>query len=213
MFLVIILIYFVILILLELYFIATSNQKQKKYVNILPSENINESINKNLEYQISYNNINLENYIGKFYLNDNYGFYIIQDKWNLLECKKLYNFELPVKIIIHNLNKYDLTKEEEIETENIEKDTAKEIEETEETEEINQEIKNNNNEESENTENTEKIENKEIEQNTEKKLEIVEENKENKGKNKKTKNKKIKNEIKYKYNLNYIEYFIENINK
>ena len=47
--------------------------------------------------------IKLENYKGYFYTKNNYGFYIYNNIYNLLENNKLYEFYLPVNIEIINI--------------------------------------------------------------------------------------------------------------
>ena len=68
------------------------------------------------------NNVNIKNYIGKFYLTSHYGFYTNLDKFHLLESKKLYEFNIPVNIKLIKIDeKTDLIYYCNIEIEPIEK--------------------------------------------------------------------------------------------
>ena len=64
--------------------------------NVIKSNNL--IMNKSNE------DINISNYIGKFYLESDYGFYTNLDKWYLLESKKLYEFNVPVNIKLIKIN-------------------------------------------------------------------------------------------------------------
>ncbi len=101
MLLIILLIYFILLIIIEFYFILISG-KQKSYINIKNIEDINKfDITKHkLKLEISETDIDIKNYVGKFVLKNNYGFFINIDNWNLLYKNKLYKFLQPVNIKI-----------------------------------------------------------------------------------------------------------------
>lgn len=98
---IILLIYFILLIIIEFYFICSSSHK-KESVTIENIENLDKlDIKKNnLVKIVSDNDVDIKNYIGKFLLYDDYGFYINIDNWNLLQSKKLYEFKIPVNIKI-----------------------------------------------------------------------------------------------------------------
>lgn len=111
MILLVIIIYFIILAVLEFIFILLSkNNDKKNYIkwnnlNSLQENERNDYIkSNNLILNTCSNNVDIQNYIGKFYLESNYGFYINLDKWNLLESKKLYQFDMPVNIKIIKLD-------------------------------------------------------------------------------------------------------------
>lgn len=110
MILLIVVIYFVILAILELIFILMGRNSKKKYIKLnnlekLENTEINNVIeSNNLKINKSSDDINISNYIGKFYLESDYGFYINLDKWNLLESKKLYEFNVPVNIKLIKIN-------------------------------------------------------------------------------------------------------------
>lgn len=106
MLLIILLIYFILLIIIEFYFILIS-KKEKSYINIENIENINKlDIKKhNLKLEKSEINLDIKNYIGKFLLKNNYGFFINLDNWNLLYSNKLYEFLKPVNIKIIKIKK------------------------------------------------------------------------------------------------------------
>lgn len=109
MFLIILLIYFILLILLEFIFIIVSKDKNKskELYNIIDNldnkeKNIIENHHKKygMLLEESDNDIDIKNYIGNFYCENYYGFFINLDMWNLLECNKLYKFNAPVTIKI-----------------------------------------------------------------------------------------------------------------
>jgi len=110
MILLLIVIYFVILAVLEFIFILLSRSNEKKYIKLNNLENLVDSdINNlisinNLIINKSCDNVDIKNYIGKFYLESEYGFYINLNHWNLLESKKLYQFDIPVNIKIIKIN-------------------------------------------------------------------------------------------------------------
>lgn len=103
---IILLIYFILLIIIEFIFIFTSG-KQKSYIKIENVENIeNLDIVKNkLKLENSEEDVDIKNYIGKFLVKNNYGFFINLDNWNLLENNKLYDFTIPVNIKILKIKK------------------------------------------------------------------------------------------------------------
>ena len=67
--------------------------------------NIYNEIPKNLllKKKTSNKDIKLKNYIGYFYTENNNGFYIYNNVYNLLENNKLYEFYIPVNIEIINI--------------------------------------------------------------------------------------------------------------
>ena len=101
---IILLIYFILLIIIEFFFIcSTSNKKESIIVeNIENIEKFEKIDNKKhqLQKEKSENDLDIKNFVGKFVLNNNYGFYINLDNWNLLQPKKLYEFKVPVNIKI-----------------------------------------------------------------------------------------------------------------
>lgn len=103
---IILLIYFILLIIIEFIFIFTSG-KHKSYIKIENIENIeNLDIVKNkLKLENSEEDVDIKNYIGKFLVKNNYGFFINLDNWNLLENNKLYDFIIPVNIKILKIKK------------------------------------------------------------------------------------------------------------
>ena len=103
---IILLIYFILLIIIEFYFICTSSSYKKENVKIEDIKNLDKlDIKKNnLVKIISDNDVDIKNYVGKFLLYYEYGFYINLDNWNLLESKKLYEFKVPVNIKIIKIN-------------------------------------------------------------------------------------------------------------
>lgn len=130
MFLIILLIYFIILIIIEVYFTFINNKNNKQIINIKKIDNlselfdnleeknktqqnksknnlicnINNTSNSNYLLKSSNSDVIIDNYVGKFYLKDNYGFFSSLDNWNLLRSKYLYEFNAPVNIKIININ-------------------------------------------------------------------------------------------------------------
>ena len=102
---IILLIYFIILIIIEFFFICC-NLNKKQNVIIENIENIDKfDIKKNkLLKEKSDKDIDIKNYVGKFLILNQYGFYINLDNWNLLLPKKLYDFKIPVNIKIIRIN-------------------------------------------------------------------------------------------------------------
>jgi hypothetical protein len=99
MILIVLVIYFIVLIIIEFITIVFSNFKKKQYIkttNILNSQNLKDEYNLNL--QLSEKDLDIKNYIGKFYLKKEYGFFINLDNWNLLESGILYDFDIPINI-------------------------------------------------------------------------------------------------------------------
>lgn len=128
MLLLVVLIYFIILAVLEFIFILISRNKKRNYINVenledLKDNKINDIIASNkLILNKSNDNVNISNYIGKFYLQSYYGFYVNLDKFNLLESKKLYEFNIPVNIKLIKIDeKTDLIYYCNIEIENDKK--------------------------------------------------------------------------------------------
>lgn len=77
---------------------------KKEFIRIQNIDINNFDLDKNnIKLQTSDTNLELNNYIGKFYLKNNYGYFINIGKWNLLESGKLYNFTMPVNIKIIKL--------------------------------------------------------------------------------------------------------------
>lgn len=104
---IILLIYFILLILIEFSSILSTGRPRKN-VNIENIDNIDQldiNIHK-LKYETSDLDINLKNYVGKFLIKNTYGFYINLNTWNLIEKNKLYEFLVPVNIIIIKI-RYD----------------------------------------------------------------------------------------------------------
>ena len=98
---IILLIYFILLIIIEFFFIcSTSNKKESITVeNIEKFEKIDIKKHK-LQKEKSENDIDIKNFVGKFVLLNQYGFYINLDNWNILQPKKFYEFKVPVNIKI-----------------------------------------------------------------------------------------------------------------
>ena len=105
MILLIILIYFIVLILLEFFYILLSKDKKKNYIKFNNLENFKEDeINNlistnNLIFNESNDDIYIQNYIGKFYLKTDYGFFYYLDTWNLLESNILYKLNFSGDIV------------------------------------------------------------------------------------------------------------------
>ena len=93
---IILLIYFIILIIIELSSIIFSKQHKKSVFTIL-KEN---SKNQDLFLNTSKEDIDIKNYIGKFKVIKQYGFFINLNKWYILEPDKLYKFNYPVNVKI-----------------------------------------------------------------------------------------------------------------
>lgn len=128
MILLVVVIYFIILAVLEFIFILMSRNNKKNYINLdnledLEDTKLNNVIeSNNLILNKSSDNVNISNYIGKFYLTSHYGFYTNLDKFHLLESKKLYEFNIPVNIKLIKIDeKIDLIYYCNIEIEPIEK--------------------------------------------------------------------------------------------
>lgn len=128
MILLVVVIYFIILAVLEFIFILLSRNNKKNYINLDNLEDLEDTKidnvieSNNLILNKSNNNVNISNYIGKFYLTSHYGFYINLDKFHLLESKKLYEFNIPVNIKLIKIDeKTDLIYYCNIEIEPIEK--------------------------------------------------------------------------------------------
>lgn len=145
MFLVILLIYFIILIFLEIIFIISSRYKNKstELFSIIEKKNvskpinkstdkdsgkdsnketdkntdtkldkeideeINEEIDEEMKLEISKDDIDIKNYIGKLYIKNYYGFFTNLDTWNLIKSNKIYKFNVPVNIKILKLREKD----------------------------------------------------------------------------------------------------------
>ena len=103
MFLIIVLIYFILLILIEVYYLYKLKDP-KVYIKVEDIKDLNKFDNKihRLKDEKSDKDLNITNYIGKFVLKNYYGFFINLDKWNIIEKNKLYNFNIPVNIKILN---------------------------------------------------------------------------------------------------------------
>lgn len=128
MILLVVVIYFIILAVLEFIFILMSRNNKKNYINLDNLEDLEDTKidniieSNNLILNKSNNNVNISNYIGKFYLTSHYGFYTNLDKFHLLESKKLYEFNIPVNIKLIKIDeKTDLIYYCNIEIEPIEK--------------------------------------------------------------------------------------------
>ena len=125
MILLVVVIYFIILAVIEFIFILMSRNNKKNNINLEAFEDIkidNVIESNNLILNKSNKNVNIPNYIGKFYLTSHYGFYTNLDKFHLLESKKLYEFNIPVNIKLVKIDeKTDLVYYCNIEIEPIEK--------------------------------------------------------------------------------------------
>lgn len=101
---IILLIYFILLIIIEFFFIcSTSNKKESITVeNIEDIEKFekNDTKKHKLQKEKSENDLDIKNFVGKFVLLNQYGFYINLDNWNILQPKKFYEFKVPVNIKI-----------------------------------------------------------------------------------------------------------------
>ena len=137
MFLVILLIYFIILIFLEIIFIISSRYKNKstELFSIIENKNVSKPINKStdkdsnketdkntdtkldeeidekideeMKLEISKDDLDIKNYIGKLYIKNYYGFFTNLDTWNLIKSNKIYQFNVPVNIKILKLREKD----------------------------------------------------------------------------------------------------------
>lgn len=98
---IILLIYFILLIIIEFFFICSASNK-KESITVENIENIDKFYIKKhkLQKEKSENDLDIKNFVGKFVLLNQYGFYINLDIWNLLQPKKLYEFKVPVNIKI-----------------------------------------------------------------------------------------------------------------
>ena len=98
---IILLIYFILLIIIEFFFICSSSNK-KESITIENIENIEKfDFKKNkLQKEKSEKDLNIKNFVGKFVLLNQYGFYINVNNWNILQPSKLYEFKVPVNIKI-----------------------------------------------------------------------------------------------------------------
>jgi hypothetical protein len=93
----------VLLIIIEIFSVCNFTNK-KEFIRIQNIDIDNLDLDKNnIKFQSLDTNLELNNYIGKFYLKNNYGYFINIKKWNLLESGKLYNFTMPVNIKIIKL--------------------------------------------------------------------------------------------------------------
>lgn len=95
------LIYFILLIFIEVLTIILSRENIYKIYNKTKFENNNSDLN---DYEISDEDINLNNFVGYFVLKNGYGFFSNTDEWFILESGQLYNFQLPVNINIIKIN-------------------------------------------------------------------------------------------------------------
>ena len=101
---IILLIYFILLIIIEFFFICSTSNK-KESITVENIENIDKfekiDIKKHkLQKEKSENDVDIKNFVGKFVLINQYGFFINLDNWNLLQPRKLYEFKVPVNIKI-----------------------------------------------------------------------------------------------------------------
>lgn len=104
MFFIILLIYFILLIIIEFFFICSTSNKKESII-IENVENIEKlDIKKHkLVKEKSEDDIDIKNYVGKFLLYNQYGFYVNLDNWYLLQQKNMYEFKVPVNIKIIKL--------------------------------------------------------------------------------------------------------------
>ena len=101
MILIILVIYFVILIIIEFLTIVLSNNKKKENIKISKIEKFSDLINiHNLKQEISEEDLDIKNYIGKFYVKTYNGVFINLENWDLLQQDILYYFLVPVNIKI-----------------------------------------------------------------------------------------------------------------
>ena len=102
MILLFVLIYFIILIIIEFIFIIRK-VPNKQYIEYKKIDN-KEIVKENLYYNTTDKDVEIDNYIGQFYILNHYGFYINNNHWNILPENYLYNFIIPVKIKIIKIN-------------------------------------------------------------------------------------------------------------
>lgn len=102
MILIILIIYFIILIIIEFTTIVLSNNKKKENIKVYKIEKFSDLINiYNLKQEISEEeDLDIKNYIGKFYTKTYNGYFINLENWDLLEQDILYDFLVPVNIKI-----------------------------------------------------------------------------------------------------------------
>lgn len=110
MILIILVIYFVILIIIEFLTIVLSNYNKKENIKISKIEKFSDLINiHNLKQELSNEDLDIKNYIGKFYVKNYNGFFINLENWDILEQDILYDFSIPVNIkIIKIKNNIDI---------------------------------------------------------------------------------------------------------
>ena len=61
-------------------------------------------LNDKLIYKESDEDVNLQEYTGRFLILNYYGFFISKDKWFIIDEGKQYNFKYPINIKIIRLN-------------------------------------------------------------------------------------------------------------
>tara|TARA_E500000178_G_scaffold333139_1_gene367718 strand:+ start:5576 stop:5938 length:363 start_codon:yes stop_codon:yes gene_type:complete len=103
MLLIIIICYIILLIIIESIFIFY-NYKNKKYISFTDIDHVKLKNTTRLIYKETENDINLQNYTGKFLLYNYFGFFIHNNKWYIIHEKKEYDFIYPIDIIIIKSN-------------------------------------------------------------------------------------------------------------
>lgn len=102
---IILLIYFVILIVIEVLFIIFSEDKNRPSFNIESFDDLDKHIENNkLVLKESCTDINIKDFIGIIIIKNYYGFFVENQKWNLIQSNKQYHFNNPVDIIIIKIN-------------------------------------------------------------------------------------------------------------
>ena len=109
MILIILVIYLVILIIIEFLTIVLYNYNKKDKIKLSKIDKFSDLINMyNLKQEISEEDLDIKNYIGKLYVKNYNGFFINLENWDLLQQDILYDFSIPVNIKIikiqNNLN-------------------------------------------------------------------------------------------------------------
>ena len=100
MYVLIIIIYIILLSIIEIFSVFFQKKKIQlielcdKLPNNVKLTEINDKANKNID-----------NYLGYFSLNNNYGFYVKDDIWNVLKHKIYYKFNVPVNIKLITIDK------------------------------------------------------------------------------------------------------------
>lgn len=105
---IILLIYFVILIVIEVLFLIFSEDKNRPSFNIESFNDLDKHIENNkLVLKESSSDINIKDFTGIIIIKNYYGFFVENKKWNLIQSNKQYNFNNPVDITIIKTNFYE----------------------------------------------------------------------------------------------------------